>query len=1272
MAGCDAEKAKIKINEILTKNQKNSDAKTIEKQNNDIEKLSKIVDVIKSNFVLASSGSESEKQIVKGSSGVSNQNVKISGESRTNMLSLNSKDHFDFVFNYFATEEDVNNNPDYVAHMDELTTTISDTLTRLGLDKKIELREHKLDNDAYTRGQYVHTSEETKNKSEDDIEQKTITEETIENGVKIAKGVTYEINKELDDGYIDIYYGDGFWDKNVSDDEIEFTPNDMRTDISLSSNLELIMHEVLHSMVEKAAEEDKELEKALFKFKEQILPRLSYKDMFANEEEFNNASQDKIQLAKDIIGYMEKPTEFLAYVATNKNFYNKVKDMNISQELLTKFVAKKGQKVGKVKEFLNRFIQAINNIYTSLTTGPSAKNEFKRILDGLIVSNTEIEVGKFEKRMNEGFKEYQSFGISEKYNKMNNFLVKAEEGLFNKTKQIWTADNVRDKAEALGTFIENIGEWRGLQWLRDSRVLSDLITDISEDTTTETVSWFYEAVRDIKGKRDKEKIDFATAMKKKVAKEFAEFEQDERNAVTFMIQGDWKALGVSIDEYKNMLQDDESVRARVDELKNTIGVAEYTNQAAMLGYYIVTGEAKGSAVMKNARQIYYRSHIGKEESPIQNKYNDDENIKMIDELASLYAIMYTDKTTKEKIISAIERDVNVVSFASNVYYSYRQKESEGQLAEFAKYMDKGYVRKSGKVDMKFDIIPESKIIENKRLFTGLNTHVIRERSDIQNLLDSDERMFLIVEKDMDPARTQGVLDDISIIESGSEIGSFTAGKTRTYEQLQKSRFDRFFADKTYLNRQIDDSIEALRARDHYSVPEVDINGYITGYSESISESDKINYGAIDNDIANVLGNTTSHIQSKEKALLNNQSFIDKLLVDSEKNAGKPGYVLVSEKSEDKELSKYWAMIPDYSRKQIAMETKEKGIWVKRSRMNNIVGYKDVSISNAVLFGKRIEDYPEWQRAAKIVEHTWKEVVVSYKEIIVKLFPNVVASNAVSNMFIAMRHGIGPMEYAKAFKTAWTDLSDYIELNDQMVSLEIDRTIGKKNLDIKINELKKRLEKNGFHALVKDGQFSVIFEDLDVDLPEKSTHLKEAMISGSKKLFGEKATEVLDEVRQNIYITKDTKAHRAIEKLTLFNDIINKKIIQDRLLENMKGMTFASKKVEERYRQDLLNYLDQLFVNYSYLLNKYVKWASDLDIIRFLKYFLRSAKASFSMTRRLPLGSAIAESLDTFVWDVPDPVDQYQNIFETLGYKVGNSPIDTALGLMFPNILNPLR
>lgn len=49
-------------------------------------------------------------------------------------------------------------------------------------------------------------------------------------------------------------------------------------------------------------------------------------------------------------------------------------------------------------------------------------------------------------------------------------------------------------------------------------------------------------------------------------------------------------------------------------------------------------------------------------------------------------------------------------------------------------------------------------------------------------------------------------------------------------------------------------------------------------------------------------------------------------------------------------------------------------------------------------------------------------------------PQVVSSNATSNMIVAMRHGIGPIEYAIAFKNAWSELDDYLQTNEKKFPL----------------------------------------------------------------------------------------------------------------------------------------------------------------------------------------------------------------------------------------------
>ena len=88
-------------------------------------------------------------------------------------------------------------------------------------------------------------------------------------------------------------------------------------------------------MIEKAYDQDKDLNRALFRLKEQVMKKLDYTVLLTKP--INQSSNEEIQLAKDIFEHMDNPTEFLAYAATNENVFNAFKDMQINQELIGRF-----------------------------------------------------------------------------------------------------------------------------------------------------------------------------------------------------------------------------------------------------------------------------------------------------------------------------------------------------------------------------------------------------------------------------------------------------------------------------------------------------------------------------------------------------------------------------------------------------------------------------------------------------------------------------------------------------------------------------------------------------------------------------------------------------------------------------------------------------------------------------------------------------------------------------------------------------------------------
>jgi hypothetical protein len=365
------------------------------------------------------------------------------------------------------------------------------------------------------------------------------------------------------------------------------------------------------------------------------------------------------------------------------------------------------------------------------------------------------------------------------------------------------------------------------------------------------------------------------------------------------------------------------------------------------------------------------------------------------------------------------------------------------------------------------------------------------------------------------------------------------------------------------------------------------------------------------------------------------------------------------------------MIPNYIQEMIIARdsngnpTRE-GIWVKEGRINNIIGYKDVSIANLKLFGKGLDKHPEIQKFVQMIEYFFKNLAGRYKEHIVKLFPQVVFGNAASNAFTAMRHGISPTEYYKSFTKNWTELTNYLELNEKLIGLELMQKSGKKGLSYEIESLKKQLDENGFSSLIKDGQFSTIMEDLNTNESlSKRSHfddlIKQKVDKSSK--FVQNAKDVWD----TLYIGKGTRLHHAVEKLTIYNDIINKRIIEEKLNQDLDSLKL-SPDIRKLREQDNRNYLDQLFVNYSYLDNKYLKYMNDINLFMFTKYMFRALKGNLSMMSRYPLGSLGFEAFDNTILNVPDAMQQYFNPIDSITNRAFANPIEMFLDMLIPHSL----
>jgi hypothetical protein len=171
-------------------------------------------------------------------------------------------------------------------------------------------------------------------------------------------------------------------------------------------------------------------------------------------------------------------------------------------------------------------------------------------------------------------------------------------------------------------------------------------------------------------------------------------------------------------------------------------------------------------------------------------------------------------------------------------------------------------------------------------------------------------------------------------------------------------------------------------------------------------------------------------------------------------------------------------------------------------------------------------------------------------------------------------------------------------------------------------------------------------------------------------------EKVKSLKNMLYATKGTNVNKFIEKLTAYNDIANRAVIQDKMMADVKkGVKigkYRNKAARDKAEDDVLNYLDMLFVNYSYLDPKSVKFMNDIGLLMFTKFFFRVAKAELKAASKNPMAYLTFNAVDAFMIDLESPTDQYKHPLDTFFNKVGKADAFTiAQQIVEPRIFQPI-
>ena len=271
----------------------------------------------------------------------------------------------------------------------------------------------------------------------------------------------------------------------------------------------------------------------------------------------------------------------------------------------------------------------------------------------------------------------------------------------------------------------------------------------------------------------------------------------------------------------------------------------------------------------------------------------------------------------------------------------------------------------------------------------------------------------------------------------------------------------------------------------------------------------------------------------------------------------------------------------------SIKPKDEPLMVHKDLVETMFGYRNVTVQDIKFFqGKKAGRLLAW------AERIWQDFVAHSREGITIKNPRVVGGNIISNTNTPITHGMSPDQAVLKQLEGAKLLDEYRALKTEWVGLDIQRKIGKKINEARFKELAKQIANSPLLPLLKKGQFQSIIDDVNLEKMD-STNIVELYGDAMLGKHPKEARRIIDEV----YISKDTETFQKLLKVVQYSDFVAKYALYD-FETKKKGMA----------SNVAMKLVSDMFVDYSLVQNKWVKYADDMSIFMFSKYLFRIQKA----------------------------------------------------------------
>lgn len=645
------------------------------------------------------------------------------------------------------------------------------------------------------------------------------------------------------------------------------------------------------------------------------------------------------------------------------------------------------------------------------------------------------------------------------------------------------------------------------------------------------------------------------------------------------------------------------------------------NQAEGLGHLMATGKASIGFQLPNAHAIQQLS---------PNLTNSQVNgavmsqiAPLVDDLASLYGMNYTDQTHLDKVSDLLDTEQEGINTTLRLASVLRKAEQAKAYGDVAMQVQKGSSYAINDPNMRAIIAPitEAKSLESQGFTRG--NAVPADMADTTG----NKLFYFYSDTAAQSSWVSGVMSTLRQTIGGVNVSAgFTHNGTSVQAYMQKDTVRDITKAKDSLLQSLVNGRVSGQATGNNMLPILNADGSIRGYTYTISKADRDARLNTNNDFADILGSWQGRVLEEQLAPAINNQLVDTLANQLKQDSlyGRIGqHIDITPDSKDPQIREIYRMMPPEMKQYVKDKFPGGVLKVRKDLLNNAMGFRQYSLTE--VFSKDPKTLSEFEKAFKTIagnilgqnaarllakgEKGWKELVGLGKDIVVVKNVFVQAANMISNMVQLWLNGVGFIQQAKDFTVAVEAAESYHRNARELIRLDVDKATTSdaakiSRIDARMSEIRDKQARNPASQLIEEGLLPTISTDLTAN---------------SQYTYGGKLMEKLDgalshlpkfasESVKNFLMTKDSSVYGFLNKTNQYSDFVSKYSLYKHL---------TTRKVNPLTKEQAMNHIKDEFVNYNLLPSRTRNYLEATGITWFLNYKLRSQKTMLRLIRENP-------------------------------------------------------